>query len=388
MTILKKRRSHSRSFKFWQGLFLLVILFLFVAVIPVTQSQSASEFHAQVWSKTGAQAQSKAQLQSRDQAQPLKRYEFSDQYMGTTFKITFYAPGDSIAKAASERAFQHTDELNSILSDYEPASNLNRLSEQSGSPEFFQVDSTLFRVISKAQAVAGETGGAFDITVGPFVKLWRNIRRAETPELPSDRQLRRIRKRVGFWHLKIDSSSTAIALTRPRMQLDLGGIAKGYTADQILQVLQNFGIRSALIDAGGDIRLGDPPPGKESWKIRIPGHAEKGQRRWITLGLANCAIATSGDLFQYVRIDGERYSHIINPRTGLGLTDQLMVTIVAPNGITADSYASAASVMGTADAVSFIESKPDFALRIEYKKSNGDDIGVKKTGTFDQFTID
>src|SRR5699024_10751995 len=246
--------------------------------------------------------------------------------------------------------------------------NLNRLSEQSGSPEFFQVDSTLFRVISKAQAVAGETGGAFDITVGPFVKLWRNIRRAETPELPSDRQLRRIRKRVGFWHLKIDSSSTAIALTRPRMQLDLGGIAKGYTADQILQVLQNFGIRSALIDAGGDIRLGDPPPGKESWKIRIPGHAEKGQRRWITLGLANCAIATSGDLFQYVRIDGERYSHIINPRTGLGLTDQLMVTIVAPNGITADSYASAASVMGTADAVSFIESKPDFALRIEYKK--------------------
>src|SRR5699024_8935311 len=153
MTILKKRRSHSRSFKFWQGFLLLGILFSSVAVIPgaqaqfYSQAQAQPESHAQVWSMPEAQIQfqarpqaqnqeqsqfySQSQSQSGAQTQALKRYEFSDQQMGTTFKITFYAPGDSIAKAASERAFQHTDTLNSILSDYEPHSNLNLLSERS-----------------------------------------------------------------------------------------------------------------------------------------------------------------------------------------------------------------------------------------------------------------
>lgn len=322
------------------------------------------------------------------EAQSPTRYEFTDKKMGTTFKITFYTTDDSIARAASEQAFRHVDRLNNILSDYESESNLNKLSARSGTCRFLQADSTLFRVISKAQKVAKETDGAFDITTGPFVKLWRKIQRSDNPELPTEKELCNYHKSVGYQHVKLDSSTTSIALIRPDMQLDLGGIAKGYAADEILRILQKFDIQSVLVDAGGDIRLGDPPPGEKGWTIRIPAHTEKGKRHWTTLQLDNRAVATSGDLFQHINIDGKRYSHIIDPQTGLGLTDQSVVTIIAPNGITADSYASAVSVLGASRGISFIESKMDCALRIEYKKNENGPIRVKKSSDFDRFTID
>ncbi|SHG46879.1 thiamine biosynthesis lipoprotein [Fodinibius roseus] len=322
-------------------------------------------------------------------AQDTMRYEFTERKMGTTFKITFYAGDDSIARAASEQAFRHVDKLNGILSDYEPESNVNKLSARSGSRRFFPVHPALFRVISKAQEVSRETDGAFDVTAGPFVKLWREIRRSDSPELPSAKQLCTYRKRVGYQHVKLDSSATAVALTRPGMQLDFGGIAKGYAADEILRILRTFDIRSVLVDAGGDIRLGDPPPGKKGWIIRIPAHNEKGRRHWTTLQLANRAVATSGDLFQHIDIDGKRYSHIIDPQTGLGLTNQSMVTIIAPDGITADSYASAVSVLGADRGISFIASKTGCALRTEFKKKGeADRISIRKSPAFDRFRID
>ncbi|SMO90397.1 FAD:protein FMN transferase [Fodinibius sediminis] len=321
-------------------------------------------------------------------AQDLKRYEFTDQQMGTLFKITFYADDDSLAEAASRNAFQRADTLNSILSDYEPDSNLNYLSARSGTDRFFPVDPVLFRVISKAQLVARQTEGAFDITTGPLVKLWRSIRHSKNPELPPSAKLQALKQRVGYRYVEVDSSRTAVALTHPRMQLDLGGIAKGYAADEILRVLNQSGIQSALVDAGGDIRLGAPPPGKKGWTVRIPAHNEKGEPEAVTLLLANSAVATSGDLFQHVNINGKRYSHIIDPHTGLGLTNQSMVTIIAPNGITADSYASAVSVMGAEGGRAFIESRPQCAMRIEYSSKRGNsEIMVVKTNDFDALTL-
>lgn len=329
------------------------------------------------------------QLPDAAARQDTTRYEFTERKMGTAFNIIFYATDDSVARAASEQAFRHVDRLNSILSDYESESNLNKLSARSGSCRFFQVHPDLFRVISKAQKVSRETGGAFDITAGPYVKLWRSIRRSDDPELPTAQQLSKYRKSVGYRHVKLDSSATAVALTRPGMQLDLGGIAKGYAADEILRILRNFNIRSVLVDAGGDIRLGAPPPGKKGWTIRIPAHNESGERHWITLQLANRAVATSGDLFQHIDIDGKRYSHIIDPQTGMGLTNRSMVTIIAPDGITADSYASAVSVLGADRGVSFIESKAGCALRIEFKKVGEDQrISIRESRTFDRFRID
>ncbi|MGE4001886.1 MAG: FAD:protein FMN transferase, partial [Planctomycetaceae bacterium] len=154
------------------------------------------------------------------------------------------------------------------------------------------------------------------------------------------------RRLVGYEQVQLDSLTQTVTLGQAGMRLDLGGIAKGYAADEALRVLQEHGIEHALIDAGGDIVTGQPPPGADGWRIGIaPLDAPDGDpQRFLRLG--NAAVATSGDASQFVEIDGIRYSHIMDPRTGLGLTTRSSVTIVAPDGIAADSLASAVSVLG------------------------------------------
>lgn len=320
------------------------------------------------------------------QGQSLQRYEFKSPQMGTMFKLIFYAPSDSIANEAQKKAFRHVETLNNILSDYEPESDLNQLSSKSGTQQFFAVDSVLFRVLSNAQQLAKATDGAFDVTIGPLVSVWRQIRKAENPKLPSSKEIAELKQAVGYQHLKIDSLSHSVALTQPGMQLDLGGIAKGFAADEMLRVLKSLGLHSVLVDAGGDIRLGDPPPGETAWIVTIPAHKKDGSREWLRLKLANQAVATSGDLFQHVLINGKRYSHIINPHTGLGLTDQSMVTIIAPEGITADSYASAISVLGESEGLDLVNLKPCIYLRMEYRKNEV--IRINKSPKFDQLTME
>ncbi len=308
--------------------------------------------------------------------------------MGTLFTLIFYAPDDSAAQSAADLAFDRVEQLNTILSDYDPDSNLNKLSARSGSDKFIPVDSTLFNVVSKSQEIAEETDGAFDITIGPFVRLWREIRQMEEPELPDQQVLKDLGTRIGYQHVAVDSATTSIALKKENMQLDLGGIAKGYTTDEVLRILRKQNIHSALIDAGGDIRIGDPPPGKKGWIIRIPVHAKDGTSDNLTLQLSNRAIATSGDLFQYVYINGERYSHIIDPKSGMGLTTQSMVTVIAPNGITADSYASALSVMDTEEGISLINQKCSVEGRIEYQHQTEEGIKINQSANFNRLILD
>jgi thiamine biosynthesis lipoprotein len=129
------------------------------------------------------------------------------------------------------------------------------------------------------------------------------------------------------------------------MRLDLGGIAKGFATDEALAALARNGIDRAMVNASGDMSLGAPPPGSEGWKIGIaPLDADEPPSRFLRL--ERCGVATSGDLWQFVEINGRRYSHILDPRTGMGLTERSSVTVVAPDGITADSLASAVSVLG------------------------------------------
>lgn len=289
--------------------------------------------------------------------------------MGTLFRIALYASGDSAANAAAAKAFQRVEDLNNILSDYKEDSELNRVSDRSGDSGWTTVSPPLFRVITKALEVAKKTDGAFDITVGPYVRLWRRMNREPEPQLPPKKILDKLSQSIGYQNIRIDSIRKAVALLKPGMQLDLGGIAKGYAADEALKVLQDYGIRSALVDAGGDIVVGDAPPGKKGWRVAIRSYNKKGKARTHILLLANRAVATSGDLFRYVEIDGKRYSHIINPKTGLGLTGQSMVTVIAADGITADSYASAVSVLGPESGLRLLEENPDLSGSIGFREN-------------------
>ncbi len=308
--------------------------------------------------------------------------------MGTLFTLIFYAPDDSTAQSAAGLAFDRVEQLNTVLSDYDPDSNLNKISARSGSDKFIPVDSTLFTVLSKSQDVSEETNGAFDITVGPYVRLWREIRQMEEPELPDQQVLKDLSTRIGYQNIAVDSATTSIALKKENMQLDLGGIAKGYTTDEVLRILRHQNIHSALIDAGGDIRVGDPPPGKKGWIIQIPVHDKNGVSENVTLQLSNRAIATSGDLFQYVYVNGKRYSHIIDPQSGMGLTTQSMVTVIAPDGITADSYASALSVMDAKEGISLINQKCSVEGRIEYQHQTEEGIKINQSADFNRLILD
>jgi len=170
--------------------------------------------------------------------------------------------------------------------------------------------------------------------------LWHGAQ--ETGRLPDGVAIERERRRVGYKLLLLNPRTRALRLRVPGIQLDLGGIGKGYAADEALTVLRKEGIKSVLVDAGGDIRVGSPPPGRKGWTIELSDSGKPGRE----LLLNDCAIASSGDAFQFLEIDGIRYSHIIDPRTGLGLEGPRTVTVIAPNAADADALATAVSVLG------------------------------------------
>ena len=270
------------------------------------------------------------------------RFAFVEKQMGADFRIVLYADSEKVAKEVANAAFAEVERLNAILSDYDPESELSRLSDTSGSGQHIALSDDLFSVLDASQKLARQTAGAFDVTIGPCVRLWRIARFRKA--FPLTEKLAEVRKAVGFRHLNISHTKQTALLEVPNMVLDLGGIAKGYVADKALMVLRKRGIGSALVDAGGDLSLGDPPPGRKGWRIEVGGLKH---RDLPVLELARCAIATSGDVEQFVEIDGQRYSHLIDPSTSIGLTTRMQVTVVTSTGIQADSLASALSVLGT-----------------------------------------
>lgn len=286
----------------------------------------------------------------------LKRYTFSEVHMGADFRIVLYAAEERTANEAARAVYDRVAQLNNTLSDYDPASELTRLSATSGSGRAVPLSDDLLAVLERAQKLAAETDGAFDVTCGPIVRAWRSARRTKT--FPSEERLAKVRAPVGYRNLKLDAKARTAELTHPGIVLDLGGIAMGYTTDEALKVLRAHGITRAMIDASGDIRCGDAPPGKTAWTIGIAPLTESKGPSSRYVEVVNGALTTSGDAFQYVELDGRRYSHIVDPRTGLGLTTRSSVTITAPDCLTADSLATAVSVLGPEAGLKLLEKYP------------------------------
>jgi thiamine biosynthesis lipoprotein len=277
--------------------------------------------------------------------------------------VVLYAADKPTAKKAADAAFARVAELDGIMSDYKKDSELILLCKKFATAvgEPVKVSDDLFTVLQKADELSRKCDGAFDVTVGPVVQLWRLARR--TQEIPDPKEFAAARAKVGYKLVKLDPKKKTVQLLTPGMQLDLGGIAKGYAADEALKLLrEKFGIKQALVAASGDITCGDPPPGKSGWSVEIAPIAKSQKPR--TLTLANAAVSTSGDLEQFVEIKGVRYSHVLDPRTGLGLTGRRSVTVIAPNGTTADSMTKAVSVLPPEQALKLVEETPGAACFI------------------------
>lgn len=270
----------------------------------------------------------------------LERHEYAQLHMGVQARLIVYAPSEQAAATAARAAYARVAEIEDIASDYRPTSELMRLCAQAGQGPV-KVSHELFTLLAHAQEMSRRSDGAFDITVGPYVALWRVAR--NTRQLPTPQQLGDAGRRVGWRMVKLDPAHRTVELTVPGMRLDLGGIAKGYAGDEALRVLRQHGIGSALFEAGGDIVMSDAPPGKKGWTVEIIG-SEPGRSR--TIGVANGGVSTSGDTEQFVEIGETRYSHVVDPRTGLGLTQRYAATVIAPDGITSDSLSTAASALG------------------------------------------
>lgn len=275
---------------------------------------------------------------------PLHRYEFERAEMGVPFRVVLYAWNPALAKVAAREALDRVRELNAVFSDYEFDSELSRLNQSAGTGRWVEVSETLWEVLCWSQELAARTEGAFDITVGPAVTLWRRARRIHA--MPPPEVLRLAREAVGYQKLRLDPARRRAMLPRPRMKLDLGGVAKGVALDEAMKVLKRRGIRHALISGGGDLLVSEAPPGREAWRIELPPVEEADGPPGRYVRLRHSALATSGDLYQHVVIDGVRYSHIVDPRTCIGLTDQSLVTVIAPTGREADALATAISVLG------------------------------------------
>jgi thiamine biosynthesis lipoprotein len=291
-----------------------------------------------------------------------QRYEFEQAQMGLPFRIVLYAPNALKAKESARAAFKRIEQLNAIMSDYDLDSELSQLSRGSGQGRTVRLSDDLWRVLERSQELAQKSHGAFDITVGPYVNLWRKARRDR--QLPDPGRLETAGRSVGYHLLRLNKQDHTAQLLAPDMRLDLGGIAKGYAVDEALAVLTHLGIRRALVAGGGDMAVSDPPPGQKGWRIELqPIDVTNAPPPQFVL-LKRGAIATSGDLFQRLEIDGRRYSHIIDPRTGLGLTDHSLVTVIARDCMTADSLTKVLSVLGPDLGMKLIESNPAAAARV------------------------
>jgi thiamine biosynthesis lipoprotein len=285
-------------------------------------------------------------------AADLRPFEAVEPHMGTLFRIKLYAADAQQANTAFRAAFARIAELDAALSDYKPESELNRVCKTAvGHPEPASED--LFRVLEASQTLAGESGGAFDVTLGPVIRLWREAR--SNHRLPDTVALQEAGARCGYSKLHLDLAHRTVTLDQPGMQLDVGGIAKGDAADQALAVLARLRIPSALVAASGDLAFSDPPPGERGWKIGVDSHDRRESDFTSILELHNAAVSTSGDAEQGLDIDGKRYSHIIDPVTRMGLTSRITVTIVAPRGIEADGMSTAVSVLGRERSAAFLK---------------------------------
>lgn len=284
------------------------------------------------------------------------RLAFKKPLMGTEVSIVLYAADSVAATEAVELAFARITELNNHLSDYLTESELSRLSNTYDQP--VQVSDDLWQVLHTAQEIAHASEGTFDVTVGPLTLLWRRAMRRAM--LPDSTDLNEAMTVVGYELLQLDADNQTARLHKDNMRLDLGGIAKGYVADQALGVLVREGFLSAAVDAGGDISLGEAPPNSDGWSIKVfSGELETGE-----MILKNCGIAVSGDSYRYLDYHGGRYSHILDPKTGYGVTHERKVAVIAPSAMIADAWASAYSVMDWQVIPLSIQERDGLSIRI------------------------
>jgi thiamine biosynthesis lipoprotein len=254
--------------------------------------------------------------------------------MGTVIEVTVPKKSDA------EAVFKKIEELDHLLSARNPGSEVYQLNEKG----LLKVSADTLAVVSAAKDFYYLTDGAFDITVLPLLELWGFSKDIKNRIKPAPKQIKTTLSLVGSDKININKNNSVITLTKKGMKIDLGGIAKGYAADEAVKMLKERGVKSALLNIGGQIYcLGKK--GTKPWSVGIkdPDKTEIVEK----IDSENIAISTSGNYERYIEIDGVRYLHIFDPRTGYPVNNNIVsVTVIAKSGLVADAMSTALFVAG------------------------------------------
>jgi len=307
--------------------------------------------------------------------QGLERFEDSRFALGTLCTITLVTDQtEQQAKALFEDGFAEIDRLDRVFSRYRDDSEVAKINQSRESR--IPVSSELFTVLQQGQKIQEETDGAFDVRTLPLTHFWKERERLK--QWPSDQEIQNVVKQVQGAKVEL-LQQEKVLLKNSRLSLDLGGIAKGYIIGRVADVLKDKGIANAMINIGGDVYAMGVTEHQKPWRVGIespenPGFILK------AISLLNRAVVTSGDYQRFFQIDGRKYSHIFDPRTGRPVEGSLSVTLIGEDIVRVDALATAVSVMGPAKAEEFLKDQKKLEYALYFKDNSGNVTEILSPG--------
>jgi thiamine biosynthesis lipoprotein len=263
--------------------------------------------------------------------------------MACVYTVVIYGDDTSPLRQAASAALDEVDRIDRLMSNYKKESELSRINREAAKAPV-KVDAELFDFIAECLRYSRESDGAFDITVGPLMKAWGFFR--GEGRMPTDAELAEARNRIGYQHVLLNQKDRTIFFDKSGVELDLGGIAKGYAVDRAVAVLKQYGVNSALVSAGGSTIYGlGAPPGKSAWEVKVQDPVDRNKTA-MTVQLKDRALSVSGNYEKFFELGGVRYSHIMDPRTGKPVQGLLSVAVITRDGLSGDALDNVFYVLG------------------------------------------
>ncbi len=282
--------------------------------------------------------------------------------MGTFSRVVVIAHSERAARKCAEAAFDVQKRIEELMSYQREDSELSRINREAADKPV-PVNPLTFEVLQKSVEFGKLSDGAFDVTVGPLMDLWKAAGEANEP--PTEQAIAEARTKVGYEKLILDEKHMTVRFAVKGMRIDLGGIGKGYAVDKSIEAIKKRGAIGAMVDLGGNIRcFGQPPRGQEHWRVGLqdpnvsPDEIDN-SKILLILALTDQSVATSGDYRRFVEVEGAKQSHIIDTGTGRGANKLVSDTIIAPDATTADALSTAVNVLGPEKGLALIERLPD-----------------------------
>lgn len=277
--------------------------------------------------------------------------------MGSRFKITLVGTDSISVEKNINKAIDEMVRIENLISDWKPTSQVSRINQNAGIQPV-KVDQEVIDLTKRALYFSKITEGAFDISFAAMDRIWKFDGSME--EIPTSSAIQKAIEKIGYQHIIINEEASTIFLEKPGMKIGFGSTGKGYAADKARELMLQLGIKAGIIDASGDMTTWGTQPDGKPWRIGINNPFDRHQMADI-LSLKNAAVTTSGDYEKFVIIEGKRYSHIINPKTGMPSTGLTGVTVIGPNAEMCNGFSTSMMVLGKEKGLELINQQKDYA---------------------------